>query len=94
MRPNAANAPSGASVEHTGTLVLAENRNRTAARFTNISDTIIYLSLGSPAKVPLGIPLAANGGSFELNATNMFTGPVYAIHDAVGEVKDMSVQEW
>ena len=59
--------------------VLDRNPNRKFATFVNDSDQTIYVFLGSPAVLNTGIRLNAFGGNYEINATNLFTGPVTAI---------------
>jgi len=61
------------------TQVLAANPNRLYARFQNISDTVIHLSLGGTATTSLGVYLAASGGAYEINQNNRYTGAVSAI---------------
>ena len=78
-------ASNGNSVVTTSSgLILAENSNRRYALITNDSDTIIYLALGGAAEVNKGIRLNANGGSYEINWTNRYTGSIYAIHGGTG----------
>ena len=67
------------SVKTSSTKVLAPNGNRKTADIVNDSDQTIYLALGSAAVMNKGIRLNAGGGSFEINATNMFRGTVNAI---------------
>ena len=75
-----ANVPNaGVAVGSSTTLALAANAARVAATFTNDSDEKIYLSLGATAVMSQGIPLNANGGSYEINQTNLYTGVVHAI---------------
>ena len=71
-----------ANVSFTSTLVLAANSDRLYALFVNDSGTVIYLRLGGAAVLNEGIRLNANGGAYEINWTNLFTGAVYGIHGA------------
>jgi len=75
-----ANTPNaGITVGSSTTLTLAANVSRVSAVFTNDSDEVIYLSLGNNAVMHQGIRLNANGGSYEINQTNLYTGIVHAI---------------
>ena len=76
-----------ADVATTSTLVLASNSDRLHALFVNDSDTTIYLKLGAAAVLNEGIRLNANGGAYEINWTNLFTGAVYGIHGSAGTKK-------
>lgn len=67
------------TVGNTSTQVLPANGSRKLAVFTNDSDETIYLSLGTPAEMNKGIRLNAAGGGYEINETNPFIGPIYAI---------------
>ena len=69
----------GESVGSSSTSVLSANASRVAATFVNDSDEKIYLCLKATAALSTGIPLNANGGSFEINQTNLYTGEVTAI---------------
>lgn len=65
--------------------------SRKQATFVNLSDANIGLALGgldsgiSTAVVNEGIVLFPRGGSYEINSTNMWTGPIYAISTAGGK---------
>lgn len=72
--------------------VLADNRQRSYALLVNDSDSVIYLALGKPAIANEGIRLNASGGSYEINATNLWRGRVYAISTAA--TKKLMVTEW
>jgi len=61
------------------TAVLAANANRIFAELVNDSANVIYLALGAAAVMNRGIRLNANGGSFEIGLTNLYTGAVKAI---------------
>ncbi|GAI46308.1 unnamed protein product [marine sediment metagenome] len=76
----------------TSTLVLAVNKMRQTATFINNSDVVIFLRLGAAAAVNTGKPLNANGGSFEINKSNMWKGDVYAIHGGTGD-KVLCIEE-
>ncbi len=75
---------SNKAIKATSTLVLSRNASRNYAAFVNDSDTVMYLSFGSAAVVNKGIRLNGSGGSVELNATNLYKGPIYAIHGGAG----------
>jgi len=77
---SSANTPkTGVVVGSSTTLALAANTARKSAVFTNDSNETIYLALGSEAAMNQGIRLNANGGSYEINQTNLYTGIVTAI---------------
>ncbi len=61
------------------TSVMSSNSNRVAATFVNDSNETIYLALGSTATMNQGIRLSANGGTFRIDQTNLYTGAVSAI---------------
>lgn len=67
------------SVGDTSTLVMAANAARQGATFINDSPNVIYLRIGSPAVLNEGKRLNANGGSYEMNNTNLSTLAVNAI---------------
>ena len=79
------------TVGTTSAVLLPANTSRKYASFVNDSDTKIYLGLGNPAVSGKGIPLVANGGSFEIDWTNAYTGTISAITTAANKV--MSVTE-
>ena len=81
----------GVSIGTGSTEVLVRNTRRNFASFVNDSDTTIYLSLGSAAVLNKGIRLNANGGSFELNVTNLYLGAIYGI--CAGGGKNLCVVE-
>ncbi len=59
-------------------LVIDSNILRKYLILVNDSDTNMYLNLGTEAaETNKGIRLNANGGSYEINLTNPFTGPVH-----------------
>lgn len=71
-------------VETTSSVQLYSDSDRLYALIVNDSDTIVYLNLGAAAVVGEGIRLNANGGAFEINWTNLYTGAVYGIHGGTG----------
>lgn len=72
------------NVAAASTTILAVNTDRLYAVIVNDSDTVIYIALGAAAVVNSGIRLNANGGSFEINWTNLHTCAIYGIHGGVG----------
>src|SRR5574343_1018879 len=63
----------------TGELILAANEARTYALFTNDSDTAVYLNLSASSTLArYTVRLNANGGTYELNDTNLYVGTVDA----------------
>lgn len=69
----------GESVGSSSTTVLAANAQRYTATFVNDSDETIYLRLGLTAVASEGIRLNAAGGSYDIDAGNLYTGIVTAI---------------
>ena len=67
------------SVGSSSTSVLALNASRKFAIFVNDSDETIYLNLSGTAVMNEGIRLNANGGSYEINLNNLYTGAVTGI---------------
>lgn len=76
----------------TSSRVLGVNLVRKYALLVNDSDSVAYLSLGASAEANKGIRLNAQGGSFEINATNLWTGEIYAI--SVGVTKRLTITEF
>lgn len=70
------------TVNSTSGLVMATSTTRQYLILVNDSDSIIYLSLNSPAVLGKGIRLNANGGSYEINSLNLITDAIYAISSA------------
>ena len=68
------------SVGSSSTSILVANTSRKTATFVNDSDEVIYLTLGEyDAIMNKGIRLNANGGSYEINVTNLYNGAITAI---------------
>ncbi len=61
------------------TVALAFNGHRVNAVFVNDSDQVIYISRGNAAVIGDGIRLNPNGGSYEIDDTNLWRGAVNAI---------------
>ncbi len=74
-------APTFATVTATSSVALAANSSRRGALLVNDSTQEIFLSLrtGSPAVVGSGLRLNANGGSYEINNTNLTLDAISAI---------------
>ena len=72
-------------------LVLAANESRVNAVFVNDSSEVIYLARGNAAVIGSGIRLNANGGSYEIDASNLFVGAVNGI--ATGAGSNLTVSE-
>ena len=70
------------SVGTGSTAVLSASADRKTATFVNDSDTAIYLSKSGTAVLNEGIRLNANGGSYEINSTNLYLGALAAISSA------------
>lgn len=69
----------GVTVGSSTTQIAPVNANRLYLAIVNDSDEDIYLALGNSAVLNEGIRINANGGSFEMNGTNLFTGIVNGI---------------
>lgn len=72
--------------------LLPSNPQRNYALLVNDSDSVAYISLGIPAAANTGIRLNANGGSYEINAINLFKGAIYGLSTAA--TKKLMVTEW
>ena len=72
-------------------VALAANEARANAVFVNDSSEVIYLSRGNAAVIGRGIRLNANGGSYEIDASNLFVGVVNGI--ATGAGSNLTVSE-
>lgn len=58
---------------------LAANEDRVYALFQNDSTVVMYLQFGAVAAQHKGARLAASGGHYEINSTNMYRGAVNVI---------------
>ena len=89
--------PEGYDITSTGVKIALPQTLRKFWVATNASDTPIYLAFQDStagectAEVGKGIYLAPNGGSAELNNTNMYYGEIWAIHGSSGN-KRLCVQ--
>jgi hypothetical protein len=77
-------ANGGVNVGVASTLILAANAARQYAAIVNDSDTTIYLGFGAAAVAHQGIRINAEGGSYEINHTNLYRGVINGIHADVG----------
>lgn len=90
--------PLGYDVASTGTKIVSKSKFTKQITITNASDTPVYLACWSndantnTAVVGSGIYLAAEGGAYEFNNTNMCFNDIWAIHEATGETKRVCVQ--
>ena len=80
-----------ATVGVASALALAANVQRANAVFVNDSSETIYLARGNAAVLNRGIRLNANGGSYEIDASNLFQGIVNGI--ATGAGANLTVSE-
>lgn len=71
--------------------VLAANTLRQGAALVNDSANKIYLGIRNAAVLNKGIFLAAGGGSYEINSTNLTLDAINAIADAASS--NLTVQE-
>ena len=67
------------SVAAASTEILATNANRNFAELVNDSNEEIYLSLGGTAEASKGIRLNPLGGTYSINAMNLYTGAINGI---------------
>lgn len=67
------------SVGSSTTKVLDANTSRRFVKIVNDSSEVIYLALGDTAVLNKGIRLSASGGSFSINALNLYQGIIHAI---------------
>ena len=79
------------SVGGTTTKVLDANTARRFVEIVNDSDETVYLALGDAAVMNKGIRLNASGGSFSINALNLYQGIIHAICSSGG--KNITVVE-
>jgi len=71
------------TVGTTSTLIFATTTGMMLNRtIVNDGSTNVYLGIGSAAVSGKGIRLNANGGSYEINNNNLFTGAIYGISSA------------
>lgn len=80
---------SSVTLQTATTTVLAANPNRSYALITNDSDTVIYLHLNEATTtnaLNAGIRLNANGGSFEIDESNLYTGEISATSTVAGKI--------
>lgn len=66
-------------VTTSSTLVAATSTARQYLTIVNDSANTVYISEGQAAVGSNGIRLNASGGSYEINALNLYTGAIYAI---------------
>ena len=95
-------APESADVTDAGTLLLPRQAGRKYVGIVNASMTVpIFLALNnsddpnSPtnqAEVGKGIWLSPNGGSYEINETNLYKGEIWAIHGDAGNTHPVTIQ--
>lgn len=68
------------------TEVAAPNANRRYMLVQNLDAAVMYISLGSALSGAAGILLTASGGAFEMNATNLYLGRVFAYSAGGGDI--------
>jgi len=77
----------GVSVGTSSTLIVPANTDRKYLVICNDSETdVVYLNIGSEAKKQEGIRLNPNGGTYEVNWTNLHKQAVYGIAGGTGTV--------
>lgn len=84
----------GIDVGTTSTQILAANDQRRFAVIVNDSDTPVYLALGQPAVLNAGIRINENGGIYEINWSNPFTGVINGIHGGTGTKRVTATEGW
>ena len=91
VRPIRTVTDSFATIGAASGLALAANVQRVNAVFVNDSSETIYLARGNAAVIGSGIRLNANGGSYEIDSSNLFLDDVYGI--ATGAGSNLTVSE-
>jgi len=81
------------AVSTTSTIVLPANSNRKYLLIVNDSDTNVYVSFGTDAVIGEGIPINSSNCSYEQNPWIISTQAINAIHNVVGETKNLLVTE-
>lgn len=77
----------GVSVGTSSTLIVPANTDRKYLVICNDSESdVVYLNIGSEAKKQEGIRLNPNGGTYEVNWTNLHKQAVYGIAGGTGAV--------
>lgn len=66
--------------------ILGTTTNRMYAAVTNDCSSVVYLTLDNDAPQDFGIRLNANGGSYEINDQNLYTGAIRATSSAACSV--------
>lgn len=91
LQPSTSVTNTKVTVNNTSTTILAANNGRLGATFVNTSNEEITLSLSGTAVSKEGIPLAASGGAYVMDADGIYTGVITAICASGGKV--LSVTE-
>ncbi len=76
--------PLEVAVEAANKIVVPENAKRAGLVITNDGLVNVYLAIGHAAEVDKGIFLAASGGSYEINDTNLTTQAISGFGAAAG----------
>ena len=79
MAPSTSSTTGSVSVGSTSTTILSADSDRKFAVIVNDSDETVYLSLTATALMNQGIRINANGGWYEINSTNLYTGIITGI---------------
>ena len=77
-------ANTAVNVTTSSTVIKASNSDRLHLVIVNDSDVVIYLGVGDGAVLNQGIRLNANGGAYEINWSNLYTGGIWGIHGGTG----------
>jgi hypothetical protein len=67
------------------TTVLASNYARKYAIVVNVSDTDMWIRLGTGVTVNSGIPVAKNFGSYEIVDENLYVGAITAVCSTINK---------
>lgn len=81
------------SVPTAGLLILAANPQRFYVEIINDSNTKIWIYFGSQNVAGQGIPIPANGFSYEIDRNNLWQGDIYAVHAIPASNKTVVVYE-
>lgn len=73
---------SSSTVTTASTLLMATSSDISYRAIVVDGATDVYLGVGVPAVSGKGIRLNANGGAYEINKDNLFTGAIYGISSA------------
>ena len=68
----------GVDVTTASITILASNPVRKHVTIINASDVVLWLGFGEAAALNQGVYLEPNGGAYEIDGNNLFTGEIFA----------------